>query len=185
MYCPDSEISITRLMEASSDVYDYALSAYRLLFSHLVNDPSTIPADLRRMEDTYLSPKCGGCFLVARNTEGDIVGIIAFRTYVHRFVNSSGDLRTELNLDQQQQHGKGKVVEVVRLFVSPYQRGKGSAKRLIEALVDEAREENVRVMYLHTHPFLPGAERLWTKMGWEVLVKDHDSWECIHMLRSI
>lgn len=58
------------------------------------------------------------------------------------------------------------------------------AGRLINRLVDEAGKEGVDGMYLHTHPFLPGAQGVWEGKGWEVLRRDEDGvWDSVHMLR--
>ena len=109
-----------------------------------------------------------------------MAGLIAFRKYDGRFSHipelyfSSGE------------EAKGEVVEVVRLFVSPEMRNRGIAMELIRALVDLAREDGVGYMYLHTHPFLPGAERLWEKEGWWVLVREEEGvWRSIHMGREV
>lgn len=80
----------------------------------------------------------------------------------------------------------GIVVEIVRLFVAPELRNQGIATALVRALVALAREDGVGFMYLHTHPFLPGAERLWEKMGWRVLVREKEEpWFTIHMGRRV
>jgi GNAT superfamily N-acetyltransferase len=78
------------------------------------------------------------------------------------------------------------VVEVVRLFVVPEMRNRGIARRLVGELVALARGDGVAYMYLHTHPFLPGAERLWEKEGWGVLAREAEGpWWSIHMGRRV
>lgn len=75
---------------------------------------------------------------------------------------------------------------MVRLFVEPELRGQGIATSLIKALVERAREDEVDVMYLHTHPFLPGAQYLWEKEGWQVVVREEEEpWFTIHMRRDL
>lgn len=70
--------------------------------------------------------------------------------------------------------------------MEPELRGRGIATRLIGALVERAREDGVRTMYLHTHPFLPGAQYLWEKEGWRVVVKEEEGpWFTIHMKREL
>lgn len=106
-----------------------------------------------------------------------VAGIIAYRNYDGRF----GDTHPDLVFDS-----TAKVVEVVRLFVEPELRGQGIATRLVRALVERAREDGVGVMYLHTHPFLPGAQYLWEKEGWRVVVKEEEEpWFTIHMRRDL
>lgn len=70
--------------------------------------------------------------------------------------------------------------------MEPACRGQGIAMRLIEGLVEVAREDGVEVMYLHTHPFLPGAQYLWEKEGWRVEVREEEGpWFTIHMRRDL
>lgn len=41
-------------------------------------------------------------------------------------------------------------------------------------------------MYLHTHPFLEGAEGFWEKRGFEVVLKEEDGvWGTVHMERRL
>ena len=129
-----------------------------------------------------------------------MAGLIAFRKYDGRFSHipelqflSSDGIADDSNAnadaadpDGHASKGMGEIVEVVRLFVSPEMRNRGIATKLIRALVDLAREDGVGYMYLHTHPFLPGAERLWEKEGWRVLVREEEGvWRSIHMGRGL
>jgi GNAT superfamily N-acetyltransferase len=198
-------ISITRCTSLEPDVYAFALAAFKLLFAPRAADPSAIPADLVNFEQVYCSATNDGCFLVARDTaslptspgppvpltpgarhipteasQGRIVGIVAYRPYIPRFRDdASGTLRPEL------QWSSEKTVEVVRLFVAPECRGQGLAQRLIDVMKVEADVDGVEVLYLHTQPFLTGAEALWRKMGWTLISRDTDSWESIHMYKKI
>lgn len=184
-------IHIYRSTKFEQDVYDYALSAFQLLFAPRAVDPTAIPPDLTNFDSVYCSSDSDGCFLVARDTslpsssspstesKGRIVGIQAYRPYIHRHVDDAGNLRPELVWPGE------KTVEVVRLFISPECRGKRLAQRLVERMVDEAREAGVKVLYLHTQPFLTGAEQLWGKMGWTLIGRDTDHWESIHMYRKL
>jgi len=74
----------------------------------------------------------------------------------------------------------------VRLFVEPEYRRGGLGRRLYGALKDLAREEGVEVLYLHTHPFLPGAIEFWQRLGFVILdVEDDPVWQTTHMQRPI
>jgi GNAT superfamily N-acetyltransferase len=168
-------ISIDRVT-SSQEVQEYALSAYRSLFGKLV-DVTQIPQDLATFETTYSSPDA--CFLVAKSN-GQIVGIIGYRPFIRRFNDDDGDLRPELSFHQQ------RVVEIVRLYVDPAFRKMGLASRMIKVLTSTARHEGIEVLYLHTHPFLPGAQQLWEKLGWTVMIQDkHEPWNTIHMQQSL
>ncbi|XPS69267.1 hypothetical protein M3J09_001545 [Ascochyta lentis] len=76
-----------------------------------------------------------------------------------------------------------KTVEVLRLFVLPQHRRHGLAAALFQALKERAVAEGVQCMYLHTHPFLPGAIRFWEKQGFDVVRVDEEDrvWRTHHM----
>jgi GNAT superfamily N-acetyltransferase len=123
------------------------------------------PADLLNFEEVYL--KGGGQFLLVRD-EGRIVASIGYLPYDHRF--------------QQLEYRGLKVVEVVRLFVQPGLRRSGLASQLYSALKALAVQAGVEVIYLHTHPFLPGAIDFWRKRDFRVIAVDPDpQWQTTHM----
>ena len=75
-----------------------------------------------------------------------------------------------------------KVVEVVRLFVLPAHRRAGLAAQLYRALLALAQADGVQLVYLHTHPFLPGAIEFWQRQGFEIIEVDADPvWQTTHM----
>ena len=157
---------ITIEQVASADVpqtRDFVLDARAALFPKL--NASGMPADLAQFEQTYIQGE--GCFLIARQN-GRIVASIGYVPYDHRF--------TQLDY-------RGlKVVEVVRLFVLPPCRRSGVARALYDALKTRAVEAGVELMYLHTHPFLPGAIEFWLRQGYTITdVEDDPVWQTTHM----
>ncbi|MGY2436705.1 GNAT family N-acetyltransferase, partial [Escherichia coli] len=51
------------------------------------------------------------------------------------------------------------------------------AGRLFQALKMLAREQGVERLYLHTHPFLPGAIEFWQRQGFVIVdVEDDPLW---------
>ena len=151
---------------ASADVpqtRDFVLEARAALFPKL--NASAMPADLAHFEQTYIQGE--GCFLIARQN-GRIVASIGYVPYDQRF--------TQLDY-------RGlKVVEVVRLFVLPPCRRSGVARALYDALKTRAVEAGVELMYLHTHPFLPGAIEFWRRQGFTITdVEDDPVWQTTHM----
>lgn len=127
----------------------------------------TAKLELANFQQTYLDHP-DGAFLVAY-AEGTLVGTIAYVVYDYRF--------------PQLQLGDDRVVEVIRLYVHPDWRRGGLGSKLFASLEEEARQEGIQRLYLHTHPFLPGAIRFWEQQGFAVIHKDDDPvWHTTHMV---
>ncbi|HDS1738092.1 MULTISPECIES: GNAT family N-acetyltransferase [Pseudomonas] len=149
--------------EAIDEVVSFVNTSRRELFPMLADAP--LPKDLACFHETYLQG--AGRFLIARDN-GRLIAAIGYVPYDHRFAQ----------LDYRGVH----VVEVVRLFVLPAYRRCGLAAALVSALRDEAQKAGVERLYLHTHPFLPGAIRFWQRQGFEITdVEDDPVWQTTHM----
>lgn len=148
-------------------VLAFVLEARTALFPKL--SAAGMPDDLARFEAIYLQGD--GQFLIAR-AEGQIVAAIGYLPYDDRF--------PQLNYQGL------KTVEVVRLFVLPAFRRFGLAGELYGALEAKARAQGVGVVYLHTHPFLPGAIDFWLRQGFEIVDVEADPvWRTTHMHRHL
>ena len=127
------------------------------------------PGLCAQLEDDVARWVQSGVFLVAREeNEGKTIATIGYVPYDHRFplLNYKGK----------------KTVEVVRLYVLPAYRRCGLAAKLFEALKQRAVKEGVELLYLHTHPILPGALGFWDKRGFRVVdVEDDEVWQTTHM----
>ncbi|QAX84781.1 N-acetyltransferase [Pseudomonas sp. DTU12.3] len=145
------------------EVLDFVLKARAELFPKL--SATGMPDDLARFTEVYL--RGAGRFLIARH-EGQIVASIGYLAYDRRFPHLPyPDLE---------------VVEIVRLFVLPSQRRSGLAGALYRSLKDLALANEADVIYLHTHPFLPGAIAFWQRQGFEIIDVDADPvWQTTHM----
>ncbi|MGN7442622.1 GNAT family N-acetyltransferase [Pseudomonas lactis] len=149
------------------EVLSFALQARDELFPTL--SATGIPDDLAQFEAVYLQG--GGQFLIAR-ADGQIVAAVGYRPYDSRF--------------PQLDYRGCKTVEVVRLYVRPAFRRLGLAGQLYRSLEALAREADVKVVYLHTHPFLPGAIDFWRRQGFEVVDVEADPlWQTTHMHRLL
>ena len=145
-------------------VLDFLQQARAQMFAGRV-DTTALAPDLRDFERVYGK---NGRMLAAHDHVHGLVGTIAWRAYDGRFAQLDFTGR--------------RVVEVVRLFVAPECRRQGIADALFRALRQEAREQGMEVLYLHTHPFLPGALAFWQRHGFQVLCRDADpEWQTIHM----
>jgi GNAT superfamily N-acetyltransferase len=147
---------------------DFVMRARADIFPML--DAAHMPDDLARFQQVYLKGE-GGKFLIARHA-GAIVAAIGYLPYDHRF-------------SQLDYHGR-RTVEVVRLFVAHEYRGAGLAGRMYDALRREALKEGIEMLYLHTHPFLPGAIGFWQKQGFEIVDVESDPvWRTTHMQHAL
>jgi len=145
-------------------VLEFVLRARAEIFPML--DCAGMPADLANFAQVYLEGG-GGKFLIARR-DGEIVAAIGYLPYDGRFA--------------QLDYGHQRVVEIVRLFVIPQLRRSGLASRIFLELKEQARQQGVEVLYLHTHPFLPGAVGFWQRQGFHVVdVEDDPVWRTTHM----
>ncbi|AZL71442.1 GNAT family N-acetyltransferase [Pseudomonas oryziphila] len=149
------------------EVVDFIDTARRGLFPMLADSP--MPRDLACFEESYLEGE--GLFLVAHD-QGRLVACIGYLPYDHRF--DQLDYRTR------------RTVEVVRLFVVPEYRRHGLARELFAALRAAAQRAGVEWLYLHTHPFLPGALRFWEGQGFAIVdVEEDPVWRTTHMQRVV
>lgn len=164
MPCPTS-LRI-EAVAARHAVFDFLHNARAQMFAGRV-DTAAIAPDLRDFEQIYASGQ--GRMLAAYDTPHDVLtGTIAWRAYDQRFA--------QLDLSGP------RVVEVVRLFVAPDYRRQGIAEALLAALREQVIAQGIEVLYLHTHPFLPGALEFWQRHGFHVICQDTDpEWQTIHM----
>jgi GNAT superfamily N-acetyltransferase len=147
-----------------AEVVDFVMRSRAEIFPML--DAGVMPMDLASFADTYDAGN-DGCFLIARSA-GELIAAIGFLRYDHRFA--------------QLDYVGRKTVEVVRLFVVPAFRRSGLASQLFQALKAQAIEQQVEALYLHTHPFLPGAIGFWQRQGFAVVdVEDDPVWHTTHM----
>jgi GNAT superfamily N-acetyltransferase len=151
----------------AADTVHFIDTARRQLFPLLADSP--LPRDLAQFSDTYLDGP--GHFLVA-HADGQLIAGIGYLSYDHRF--------------PQLDYRARKTVEIVRLFVTPDYRRFGLAAALFDALREHAAGMGVECLYLHTHPFLPGAIRFWERQGFRIRDIEADpQWQTTHMERAL
>ncbi|TBU82125.1 GNAT family N-acetyltransferase [Pseudomonas daroniae] len=160
-----SPIHIARVQASDiAELVDFVMAARAEIFPML--DATVLPADLQYFEQVYLNGE-DGCFWLAR-CDDEIVAAVGYLPYDHRF--------------PQLDYAGRRTVEIVRLFVAPQFRRFGLARALYARLHEHAADAGVQVLYLHTHPFLPGAIRFWEKQGFAVVDVEADPlWQTTHM----
>ncbi|KAK9853438.1 acetyltransferase-like protein [Penicillium brevicompactum] len=147
---------------AATETSNFIQCARRELFPSLIGSP---PWDLTHFTEAYITGE--GHFLVAHD-QGHLIAGLGYLPYDHRFPH--------LGLDDR------KTVEIVRLFVTPKYRRFGLAAEMFAALRKHAIEAGVECLYLHTHPFLPGAIRFWERQEFHIVdVESDPSWQTTHM----
>lgn len=150
--------------EDIDEAIGFVMAARAEIFPML--DSRVLPADLQRFAQIYVQGEAGA-FWLAR-CAGEIVAAVGYLPYDHRFA--------------QLDYRGVRTVEIVRLFVAPAFRRCGLAARLCSRLREHAISQGVEVLYLHTHPFLPGAIRFWERQGFTVTDVERDPvWQTTHM----
>lgn len=145
---------------------EFALYTRQLLFPEIYH--GQVPKDLQNFEQHYVHDPLG-CFITVKD-KNRIIGTIAYRAYDHRF---------DLNLPSN-------TVEVVKLFVLPEYRRNGIATQLCDMLFSHAKNNEITTLYLHTHPFLPAAEKFWRLQGFDVINREWiETYDTIHMSKSL
>lgn len=148
---------------ATAETVRFIDSARRQLFPLLAD--SSLPRDLAHFNETYIDGP--GHFLVA-HADSQLIAGIGYLPYDHRFAQLDYSARN--------------TVEIVRLFVTPAYRRHGLAAALFGALREHAAAAGVECLYLHTHPFLPGAIRFWERQGLRIVdIEPDPQWQTTHM----
>ncbi|MHC5201285.1 GNAT family N-acetyltransferase [Myroides sp. LJL119] len=128
-------------------------------------DPQKRAFDLMDFAHYYIDQ---GVFFQAKDHQGNLLGVVGLMPFKDRF--------EYLNYN-----GKN-AFEVARLFVEPAYRRQGIARELVKQVFSYAKEQHIEVLYLHTHPFLTGAQEFWAAQGFNHFktTKDGD-FTTIHM----
>lgn len=128
-----------------------------------------VERELANLPGSYAA-ESGGCMLVAydQGEAGEVcVGAVALRCLAgHTSTVSDSEEVVGVPLEQ--------VCEMKRLFVLPGHHGRGAGAVLVRALVAEAERLGYRTMVLDTLDRLTGANRLYSRLGFQPCERYND-----------
>ena len=114
--------------------------------------PRSTDADLDDVEASYI--RAGGAFEVVEGPDSQIVGTVGLYP---------------INTQQ---------AELRKMYLVPGVRGRGLGKRLLERMLEKARQLGFREVWLETHSVLKEAVGLYEKHGFTASEKEHVSPRC-------
>lgn len=134
-------------------------------------------ADLDNLliKDNEYSQKQNGAFFVALDNK-KIVGTIGIKSLVSK----------PALLQKFPHYGDGKKVgSMWRAYVDKDYRGKGIGRKLVELAEKFAKKTGYPKIYLHTSMSNPDALAFWQKQGYQIIKKENDPDQTIHMEKQI
>lgn len=128
-----------------------------------------LPPDLFHFEQYYIDAE-NAAFFAAFSEDGTVLGTIGVCPYDGRLSQIRGcyDLT--------------KTAEIVKCYTDSHCRRLGIGTALFKEAASFSREAGYQTLYLHTHPFLPGAIPFWRAQGFkDRLAEDDPIWKTLHM----
>ena len=147
------------------------------LFKHLqeffAHDGQTaVSADVWGLAKKYIEPERNQMW-AAFSPEGAVMGTIAICEYNDRIVVLKG------------RYPEKTTAEVGRCYIDKTCRRQGIGSRLLETAETFSREQGYKMIYLHTHHFLPGGFHFWQKQGFKVTLDEGGLEELVHMEKAL
>jgi GNAT superfamily N-acetyltransferase len=153
------------------DIIEFVMKIRKEIFPMLCQEQ--LPPDLLHFEQYYVQPK-NSEFFAAFSEGGTVLGTIGVCPYDGRFSQLQGCY----DLTQ--------TAEVVKCYMDPNYRRLGIGTALFKKAVSFSRKAGYQTLYLHTHPFLPGAIPFWKTQGFvERLAEADPVWKTIHMDKEL
>ncbi|NPV28105.1 MAG: GNAT family N-acetyltransferase [Firmicutes bacterium] len=124
--------------------------------------------DLLEFQKVYLETP-GNTFLTAYAEDDKIVGALAVRRYDGRIRILDGfyDLKA--------------TAELSRCYVDRKYRRRGIGSLLVKEAEQFSRGAGYKVIYLHTHMYLPGAFEFWHSQGFKLRLDEGGPQQTVHM----
>ena len=148
-------------------IVEFMMRVRKEIFPMLTQDE--LPPDLLYFNKYYMEQNDAAIF-AAFFEDGTVIGTIAITPYDGRFVQ----------LDRFYHHSK--TAEIVKCYVDRNYRRFGLGSILFDEALQFCKQAGYETLYLHTHPFLPGAIPFWKSKGFEErLAEDDPIWNTLHM----
>lgn len=124
-------------------------------------------ADVDDLQGVYLDNPRHTLIVAVDDITGAVIGTAGIR---------SGGLKPEFNEPWLvERYDPERTAQIVRVYVDRDQRGRGIARRLVDATLQfVATNGSYDVIALHTDPRSPGAERFWRSMPTTLIHDDRD-----------
>lgn len=124
--------------------------------------------DLLNFEEVYIKTY-GNAFLAAFDENDKVVGSLAVRRYDGRVQVLEGfyDLIA--------------TAELAKCFVDKRYRRTGIGSLLLEDAEQFCKRSGYKLIYLHTHMYLPGALEFWQSQGFKVSLDEGGPRQTVHM----
>lgn len=152
-------------------VIQFVMKIRKEVFPMLGQDQ--LPPDLLHFEQSYIQPE-KSAFFAAFSEDGTVLGTIGVYPYDGRF--------SQL----QNCYDVTKTAEIVKCYMDPNYRRLGIGTALVEKATSFSLEAGYQTLYLHTHPFLPGAIPFWKAQGFkDRLAEDDPVWKTLHMDKKL
>jgi GNAT superfamily N-acetyltransferase len=161
---------IIRVKEGNYDkIIDFVMGMRQELFPMLNHDQ--IPHDLIHFEEYYVQREDAAFYTVVSD-DNSVMGSVGICPYDNRFTQLK-----HLEL--------AKTAEIVKCYGDSKYRRLGIGT-VLSNIVTSVSRDVYDTLYLHTHPFLPGAIPFWKSQGYkEVLAEKDPTWQTLHMIKRL
>ncbi|WP_312561511.1 GNAT family N-acetyltransferase [Anaerospora sp.] len=133
---------------------------------------SAVTDDVLGLAKLYIEPVRNQMW-AAFSPDGTVVGTIAISEYNDRITVFKG------------RYPAGTTAEVGRCYIDKTLRRQGIGSSLLTIAEAFCREQGYRMIYLHTHHFLPGGFHFWQSRGFVITLDEGGSYELVHMEKPV
>ncbi len=154
-------------VDNSHQVVAFMMKIRKEIFPMLSQDP--LPTDLLHFEQHYIHRE-NAVVYAAFSPDEKVLGTIGIQIYDGRF-SQLKKFYHQIN-----------TAEIVKCYIDSNYRRLGIGTALFNKALGFCCDVGYQKLYLHTHPFLPGAIPFWKAKGFEDRLAEEDLiWNTLHM----